>query len=60
MNSDRYGIVKRVVGIVVSHANPERIWLFGSSANGEATTTSDIDIAFNQIREYLGSRIPAG
>lgn len=32
--------------IILKHANPNRIYLYGSRANGEATETSDIDIAY--------------
>lgn len=32
--------------IILRYAKPERIYLYGSRANGEATETSDIDIAF--------------
>ncbi|MTI13741.1 nucleotidyltransferase domain-containing protein [Sansalvadorimonas verongulae] len=28
------------------HANPDRIWLYGSEALGTSTLSSDIDIAF--------------
>ncbi len=40
-------IIGAVKDVVLRHANPERIWLYGSRATGEATETSDIDIAFD-------------
>jgi nucleotidyltransferase substrate binding protein (TIGR01987 family) len=33
--------------IILKHAKPDRIYLYGSRANGEATQTSDIDIAYH-------------
>jgi len=39
-------LLDEIVRIVLRHAKPERIYLYGSRANGEATETSDIDIAF--------------
>jgi nucleotidyltransferase substrate binding protein (TIGR01987 family) len=44
---DAEQIIMAVRGIILRHARPERIWLHGSRATGEATDTSDIDIAFN-------------
>ena len=44
MNTER--IIGEVKDIILRHAKPERIWLYGSRATGEATETSDIDIAF--------------
>jgi nucleotidyltransferase substrate binding protein (TIGR01987 family) len=40
-------LVVAVRDIILRHAKPERIWLFGSRATGEATETSDVDIAFD-------------
>ncbi len=40
-------IIRQVKGIILRHANPERIYLYGSQANGEATPNSDIDIAYD-------------
>lgn len=40
-------LIREVRDIILRHAKPERIWLYGSRANGEATDTSDIDIAFD-------------
>ncbi len=41
----------RIVGDVVDRAvrlvAPTRIWLFGSHARGDATPTSDVDLAFD-------------
>jgi nucleotidyltransferase substrate binding protein (TIGR01987 family) len=39
-------IIKSVTAIILRHARPARIYLFGSRATGEAGTTSDIDIAY--------------
>lgn len=39
-------IVKKVVEIILSHAKPLRIYLYGSQVNGEKTKTSDIDVAY--------------
>ena len=40
-------IIKKVTAIILGHAKPERIYLYGSRATGDATPTSDIDIAFD-------------
>ncbi len=39
-------IIKKVTQIILKHAKPERIYLYGSQATGDAAPTSDIDIAF--------------
>jgi nucleotidyltransferase substrate binding protein (TIGR01987 family) len=39
-------IISEVTAIILRHAKPERVWLYGSRATGEATETSDIDIAY--------------
>lgn len=39
-------LIKEVIKIILKYAKPERIYLYGSQANGEATKTSDIDIAY--------------
>ena len=48
---DRYmtkrEIINKVTKIILKHAKPERIYLYGSQVTGEATPTSDIDIAFD-------------
>jgi len=44
---DRYQVVRRVTGIILEHAKPNRIYVYGSEASGEAKATSDIDIAFD-------------
>jgi nucleotidyltransferase substrate binding protein (TIGR01987 family) len=40
-------IIAQVVKIILKHSNPERVWLYGSRASGEAKESSDIDIAFD-------------
>lgn len=40
-------IIKKVTKIILAHAKPERIYLYGSHATGDATPVSDIDIAFD-------------
>ena len=43
--------VERIIGevrqIILRHAKPERIWLYGSRATSEAGPASDIDIAYD-------------
>ena len=39
-------IIRQVKAIILKHCKPERIYLYGSQANGTATQTSDIDIAY--------------
>jgi nucleotidyltransferase substrate binding protein (TIGR01987 family) len=43
----RTNIVNQVKSIILKYARPERIYLYGSSANGEFEETSDIDIAYS-------------
>lgn len=43
---DRYKIIQQVKQIILKHATPERIYLYGSFASGEHQKTSDIDIAY--------------
>jgi nucleotidyltransferase substrate binding protein (TIGR01987 family) len=40
-------LIKEVIKIILKYAKPERIYLYGSQANGEADNTSDIDIAYD-------------
>ena len=40
-------IIEEVVRSIQRYAKPQRIWLYGSRASGEATDASDIDIAFD-------------
>lgn len=47
MNQSKNKIIKQVVQIILKYAKPERIYLYGSQANGEADKTSDIDIAYD-------------
>jgi len=43
---NRKAIVNQVQAIILEHAKPVRVWLYGSEAIGEATKVSDIDIAY--------------
>lgn len=45
----KQNLIKEIVRIILKYANPERIYLFGSQANGESEKTSDIDIAYDDI-----------
>lgn len=40
-------LINDVKAIILRHVNPERIYLYGSYANGEASKGSDIDIAYD-------------
>ncbi len=40
-------IIAEIQSIILKYAKPDRIYLYGSRASGEATETSDIDIAYN-------------
>jgi len=40
-------IINRVKEIILKYSKPNRIYLFGSQASGEATEFSDIDIAYD-------------
>lgn len=44
---ERSTLVREVREIILRHAKPQRIYLFGSEASGEARSDSDIDIAFD-------------
>jgi nucleotidyltransferase substrate binding protein (TIGR01987 family) len=46
MNANKTLLIKEIVKIILKYSNPERIYLYGSTANGEANLTSDIDIAY--------------
>ncbi|VAW47317.1 hypothetical protein MNBD_GAMMA04-545 [hydrothermal vent metagenome] len=43
----REQIIRQVKSIILKYAKPERIYLYGSQANGEASKNSDIDIAYD-------------
>ena len=47
MNSNANNLIRSVKGIILKHANPERIYLYGSYAEGSAGQGSDIDIAYD-------------
>lgn len=40
-------IINEIKTIILKYAKPTRIYLYGSQANGEATKSSDIDIAYD-------------
>ncbi len=40
-------LIDATVKIILQHAHPTRIYLYGSRATGEASETSDIDIAYD-------------
>lgn len=42
-------IVHDVVERAIRLVDPTRVWLFGSHARGDATPTSDVDLAFEVI-----------
>ncbi len=43
-------IIKKVVQIILKHCKPERIYLYGSQADGTAVKTSEIDIAYEDTK----------
>ena len=47
MNSNANRLIRDVKGIILKHANPERIYLYGSYAIGQTEQGSDIDIAYD-------------
>lgn len=47
MNSNANNLIKSVKDIILKHANPERIYLYGSYADDTANQGSDIDIAYD-------------
>ena len=55
MVRNQYNIINQVKSIILKHANPERIYLYGSQINGEAKQGSDIDIGYDDpdFRENL-------
>lgn len=48
---NRKAIINQVKAIILQHAKPVRIWLYGSEATNEAGKVSDIDIAYLDPRE---------
>jgi nucleotidyltransferase substrate binding protein (TIGR01987 family) len=40
-------LIQQVKAVILTHAKPNRIYLYGSQASGEADASSDIDIAFD-------------
>jgi len=46
MQTNKTVLINKVKEIILKHAKPTRIYLYGSQASGEATAGSDIDIAY--------------
>jgi nucleotidyltransferase substrate binding protein (TIGR01987 family) len=46
-NMNKKALIEEVRKIILRHARPRRIYLYGSQATGEAGPASDIDIAFD-------------
>ncbi len=46
MQTNKTVLINKVKGIILKHAKPTRIYLYGSQASGEAVQGSDIDIAY--------------
>lgn len=46
MQTSKTVLINKVKEIILKHANPTRIYLYGSHASGEAHPESDIDIAY--------------
>ncbi|MGE0739452.1 HI0074 family nucleotidyltransferase substrate-binding subunit [Sulfurimonas sp.] len=44
---NKINIINQVKEIILKHTTPNRIYLYGSQANGEAKVGSDIDIAYD-------------
>ncbi len=44
---DQKFLIEEVKKIILKHCKPERIYLYGSQATGEAGATSDLDIAYD-------------
>ncbi len=47
MNNNAGNLIRSVVDIILKHTEPERIYLYGSYADGQADQGSDIDIAYD-------------
>ena len=47
MNTNAGNLIRSVVDIILKHTEPERIYLYGSYADGQADQGSDIDIAYD-------------
>jgi len=54
---NRKEITNRVKSIILHHAQPVRIWLYGSEATGDAKKTSDIDIAYLDQQDDIGDSL---
>ncbi len=47
MGYEKSKLIEEIVKIILKHAKPTRIYLYGSQVNGEVLATSDIDIAYD-------------
>lgn len=47
MKANKNSIINEIKTIILKHAKPTRIYLYGSQANGEAHEGSDVDIAYD-------------
>lgn len=45
--TNKVALIHQVKAIILQHAKPERIYLYGSQVSGEANQSSDIDIAYD-------------
>lgn len=53
----RQQVINQLKALIINMAKPDRIWVYGSEAAGEAKPTSDIDIAFTAAKEFTGDAV---
>ncbi len=56
MKTNKVKLINQIKSIILKYAKPERIYLYGSVARVDATISSDIDIAYDDVlfdKEYL-------
>ncbi len=53
----RQQLINQIKALIIDLVKPERIWIYGSEAAGEAKSTSDIDIAFIAAQTYTGDAV---
>lgn len=56
MKTNRTLLINQVKAIILELANPQRIYLYGSQASGEAKEGSDIDIAYEDA-EFMNNHL---